>query len=122
MACTPSGPIEIPVGGDAEFTFQLTNNGTPIDITNDVVTLYVAVTKDKPNLLTKSTDVPAEAIKTDPAIGKVKFIFTPDDTDVDNGGLKAKAYVYDIWIETLAGKHKRMCAPSPFTVSEGVGR
>jgi len=122
MSCIPSGPIEVPVGGDAEFTFQLTNNGSPIDITNDIVTLYVSVSKDKPNLLTKSTAVPAQGIKVDPTVGKVKFIFTPDDTDVGAGGLKARAYVYDIWRETLDGKFRRMCAPSPFTVSAGVGR
>lgn len=122
MSCTPSGPITVPVGGDAEFTFQLTNDGTPIDITNDVVMLYVAVSKDKPNLLTKSTATPAQAVKVDPAVGKVKFIFTPADTDPNANGLRPRAYVYDIWIETLAGKFRQMCAPTLLTVSAGVGR
>ncbi len=122
MSCTSSSPLEIPVGGDVTFGFQLKRNGIPIDITDDTVRLYVALGATKANLLVKSTD-PGDGIeKTEPELGRIEVSFAPADTDVDAGGLRPRAYVYDIWVETQAGKHHQMCGPTPFVVTEGVGR
>lgn len=122
MTCNTSSPIQLTVGSDAEHSFQLSDDNGPINITNDIIRLYVAVSEDKPNLLIKSTEDIDQAVKIDPVMGKVKFIFVPADTDAGNGGLKARTYVYDIWRETASGKHKQHCTPTPFIVSEGVGR
>lgn len=122
MSCGTASPLSITVGGDHTFTFVLKSNGTPINLTGSTVRLYVSLSPDREDLLVKSTEDEEEAVIVDASAGKVKFIFTPSDTDPQQSGLRPRKYVYDIWIETAAGKHLPTTHPSVFAVTEGVGR
>jgi len=77
-------------------------DGNVVDITGSSIRCTVKEHETDPDTeakISKSSDTPSEITLTDPTQGKFEVYFVPTDTDNLLGD-----YVYDIQIETSAGK------------------